>query len=186
MTEDFPDLKISRTGNNLLIAPSGSWSLNNFELITQLCQKRYVTNQALDSIQIEIEALKLSHLDTAGAKALINFLYRLFSGELKQVTLKNFKPESKKLFELVSERVENYNLSLQSGNKSQFSLLAQIGILVFQAFKYLQQIFSFLGLVVEGLFHILFKPSLFRVKELITQLEEACIKSILVVSLVTF
>jgi phospholipid/cholesterol/gamma-HCH transport system permease protein len=178
------DLKINQRGEILEFLPIGDWTLNNFAQLYSLTKKIETSAD-----KIVIDAKELTNLDSAGSKIIFDCISTILRSKQNfenKIYLENFAAEKQKLFELVFERLTKFYLSGSQVEKTKHNILAKIGILAESSLSYLNRLFSFLGIVSEAFFTLICKPKLFRPKEIVTQIEEACIKSLPVVSLVTF
>lgn len=183
------DLNLEREGEKLTIQVSGEWTLRTFTECRAVCKAGTDSQDFKNIKKIILDGCKLEQLDTAGSKELSDFIFKISSSSFLQeqdfVNI-NFSIEKKLLFELVFSRLQKYYSLPVLKNDRKDALFHMIGAVSMRAIQYLNELFNFFGLVADSVFKLIIRPSLFRPKELITQMEEACLKSIPVISLVTF
>lgn len=177
-------LEVSSADNKTVLKPIGKWVLTEYEKIkAQIQSKKDLTGSKKD---ILIDASRLEALDSAGAKLLIDILWAHGADEQSEIALQAFRPETKQLFELVWERSAKFEAQKKVSKNVELSFIERIGKVGHDAGRYLLELLSFLGKTAEGAFQIAGRPGQLRFKELVTQTEEACVKALPVVALVTF
>ena len=173
----------------------GSWTLSNFENCQEDLNRIFLKIGEQKFDYISIDGARLQKIDTTGAHLLCQFLSQITNSveslpehqrEVPKVFLENYSPESHNMFEMVRERETKFFASQKKEKTEPLSMLGRVGKVGVSFYQYLRDILSFQGQVTESIIQIILKPAYFRIKEVVTQLEEACIKSLPVVSLVTF
>lgn len=183
------ELDIRKVENCIVILPQGDWTIATYEKIKLACSRLLESIGDTANLNFEIEASNLKKFDTCGARALSDLVWNLTSEGSREKLVKtrdnSFTPEHLQLFQIVWERLEKFRSSKKADKKKPYSFLERIGLLGFSTLNYFREVLSFIGQVGEGFSRIALRPKLFRHKEIVTQLEEACIKSIPVIILVT-
>lgn len=165
-----PTLHTATVNGRSVITISGNWSVDHAEELARY--KQLVSNET----ETVVSGSDLESIDTFGGMALLN----IAGINHKRV---DFKSHHENIVKLVAER---WKKEVIPPNTPRPSVIAKIGEGFLNGVKYALGLFSFMGEAATSLFKSIRYPKLFRLRELVVQLEGCFIDAIPIVGLVTF
>ncbi|MCC6953639.1 MAG: ABC transporter permease, partial [Deltaproteobacteria bacterium] len=169
-------LRIRESGTTATLTLLGNWDLDRFsELMHSIPDP-----SAKGWRQIVIDGGELGTIDTAGSFALLECLGVQEGGP--EIRLERFSARNKSILELVHERLGKG----KAPKKRKPSFLASIGRGVSDFILACINILAFIGESAASAVELLYRPRIFRGKELAAHLESALVNAVAIVALVMF
>ncbi len=169
----------SKKGATKSIALAGAWRLENLKDI-QEAAKQHPWPVRVDTPLI-IDGRQLEQIDTSGALLLFQLLGGS-SAKNREISLVNFQENHQRIITLVKEHLNDLNIA---PTVTPFNLIQKIGRSTVLFLQQLARLISFIGQSNVESWRLLRHPQTIRWKELVVQIQRACLEAIPIIMLVT-
>ncbi len=177
MSDLSPSLDCVVTDEGCLLKPRGRWCIDHLELIESLLCGTPVPHDR----RVRFDASELADLDSVGVMLVVNRL-RAQGVVWSNVDLDAFSRHQLTLIHLVAGRLD----ARAQPRRRSIALLPLLGRKATEWTHALVGQFVFFGRIVEGLYEIVRRPSLLRLREFTVQLEVVGLNALPIVMLMTF
>ena len=177
MSDASPSLDCVATAAGYVLKPRGRWCINHLELIDRLLCSTVVPHD----IRVTVDASELTDLDSAGVMLVVNRL-RAQGVVWSNVDLVDFNEHQITLIHLVADRLD----ARAQPRRRRQALLPMLGQQVTHWAHSLVEQFVFFGRIVEGVYEVVRRPRVLRLRECTAQLETVGLNALPIVVLMTF
>ncbi|MBN2331757.1 MAG: ABC transporter permease [Deltaproteobacteria bacterium] len=170
---------IEQKAGTVMLVISGAWQLANLNAIHR--QIKHNTSVFATPQPVMVDGSGLSALDTAGALVMFQSLIKA-GAERDHIKLTGFQQAHLHIATLVREHLPSTAPVTAPAALAPVELIGKSAI---SWFENLFRLISFLGQTTIEFWQILRRPANIRTKELVVQLQQACLEAIPIITLVT-
>lgn len=174
-----PWWQLETTSETIKVRLSGAWRLNNLQDIQAAYRQQPWT--PLPHIPLVIDGRQLEHIDTSGALLMLQ-LAGTIPSQTADISLVNFHESHYRIIKLVQEHFRNISISPPV---RPLNPLQEIGFSTMMFLQQVARLISFIGQSNVESWKILRHPRKIRWKELVVQIQRACLEAIPIIMLVT-
>ena len=177
MIDASPSLQCTLTAEACVLKPRGRWCIDHLAQIDRLLGETAVPH----NLHLRVDASELADMDSAGIMLVVNRL-RAQGVVWANVELVDFNPHQDTLIHLLTERLDGS----PPAPPVKIAWFPSLGQRLAEWTQAMFGQFVFLGRIVEGVFEVVRRPRLLRLREFTAQLDAVGLKALPIVMLMTF